>query len=311
MFMWYTHGWKQPAVAPSPWRFKMDVSLRRRLFGDAAFAHPAKLHLGLLQRLIDLYTCSGETILDPMAGSGSLMIAATLGRNVVLRELEPEYVAMMEQAPIRGKLGMFAGQIDIAQGDARTLTGVRCNHIIFSPPYGIEVSGNHMSTERRLEMLSGKYGERWTRKLSKSSSSHGTWVTGFSYVGHGISDNAGNKSGRNYWADMRRVYARCADLLPAPGGRLILILKNHYRRGKLCDVVGQAICEVEALGLPLMARHEREVWPLSLWQRRRREKGQPVVEVEDVLVFGKAKVRSKPDACHCDALAALAEGERV
>jgi len=41
----------------------------------------------------------------------------------------------------------------------------------------------------------------------------------------------------------------------------------------------------EGLGFVLVARHQRRVYPLSLWQRRRKEQGLPVVEEEDVLVF--------------------------
>lgn len=62
------------------WTFPVDRGLRRRLFAPEVFSHPAKLHLGLLQKLIDLYTYPGETLLDPMAGTGSLMIAATQQR---------------------------------------------------------------------------------------------------------------------------------------------------------------------------------------------------------------------------------------
>jgi hypothetical protein len=51
-----------------------DVALRTRWFVPASFQHPAKLHLGLLHWLIEGYTLPGETIADPMAGSGGILL---------------------------------------------------------------------------------------------------------------------------------------------------------------------------------------------------------------------------------------------
>lgn len=70
---------------------------------------------------------------------------------------------------------------------------------------------------------------------------------------------------------------------------MILVLKNHYRRGVLRDIVGQTVVEVEKMGMELVARHGRLIDNPSLWQRRRKEQGLPIVEVEDVLVFRKVQ----------------------
>lgn len=272
------------AVLDQLWTFPVDRGLRRRLFAEEVFSHPAKLHLGLLQKLIDLYTYPGETLLDPMAGTGSLMIAATQQRNVILRDLQPEYVALMQASIpfIHRRAGLFGGLIDIDQADAKTLECPPFDHAIFSPPYGFE-TGDGVSNERRMRILNEKqHGGRWDRYLEQPC--HASFAGGFRYAGG--NQNAGNKSGRNYWADMRPIYGRVAQRLPA-GGLMILILKNHYRRGKLRDIVGMTVVEVEKLGLALVARHGRYIDNPSLWQRRRKEKGEPTVDVEDVLVFKK------------------------
>jgi tRNA G10 N-methylase Trm11 len=272
---------------PAPscgWVFPSDLGVRRRLFAPDVFAHPAKLHLGLLQRLIDLYTCPGQTILDPMAGTGSLLIAATQQRNVILRDLMPEYVEMINRSlpGIRDYAGLFAGLIDVGTGDARVLEVPHFNHIITSPPYGFE-TGNGISNARRARIFAEqKHGGRWDRYLTQPN--HASFAAGFRYAGG--QENTGNKSGRNYWRDMEQIYWRLADLLP-PGGRLILVIKNHYRRGKLIDVTGQTIAVVESMGLNLIARHGRYIDNPSLWQRRRREAGLPIVDVEDILVLSK------------------------
>lgn len=271
-------------ITTSVWRFPVDRHTRRHYFCEEAFSHPAKLHLGLLQRLLDMYTVPGETILDPMAGTGSLMIAATQQRNVILRDIQPEYVDLMSRSVsiIHHRAGLFGGLIDIDCGDARTLECPPFDSIICSPPYGFE-TGAGVSNPRRIALMyQGELGKRWRRYLETPT--HASVAAGFRYLGG--QDNIGNKSGRNYWRDMQCIYERMVALLPA-GGRLILILKNHYRRGRLIDVTGQTICVVQTLGLELAARHQRVVSPLSLWQRRRKEKGLPVIEVEDVLVFVK------------------------
>lgn len=270
-------------AAPDAITFDSDVGERRHLFDEGCFQHPAKMHLGLLRFLVERYTHYDQTILDPMAGSGSLLLGAYLLRNVILRDLQPEYVDLMRKSEIilRRRAGLFCGCIDIAQADARTLEGVTCDHIIFSPPYGFEV-GTPGSWERRVQRLATvHHDKRWQRAFGN--------YTAHNFHYSGGQDNTGNKSGRNYWADMTAIYARCAELL-SPGGLLILVLKNHYRRGKLIDVVGKTVEVISALGPALIARHGRYIDNLSLWQRRRKEQGQPIVEVEDVLVFRKEAV---------------------
>lgn len=266
------------------WRFPVDLPARRRYFCNDVFQHPAKLHLGLLQKLIDLYTRPGETLLDSMAGTGSLMIAATQQRNTILRDIQPEYVAMMNASlpKLRYEAGLFAGTIDIGLCDARVLECPHFDHVITSPPYGFETSSSDIEVRRRRMQNGVAMGRRWERYIEDPAGASA--ANGFTYAGG--RNNTGNKTGRNYWSDMRQIYQRCADLLPS-GGRLILIIKNHYRRGKLKDVTGQTLTEVQALGLRLEARHGRYIDNPSLWQRRRREQGLPIVDVEDVLVFRK------------------------
>lgn len=272
------------STVTAPWKLKSDLPLRRWLFEDEVFAHPAKMHLGLMQRLIDMYSAPGDTLFDPMAGTGSLLYAATLGRNVVLRELEPSYLDLIHYSlpKLCEAAGMLLGRINVGLGDARLPFDVQCDHILFSPPYGIETTTGNMAASRREELLAGKYGERWQRKLGVHSAN---FFSGFNYAGN-APDNTGNKTGRNYWIDMRLIYANCLAAIPSKG-LMIVVLKNHYRRGKLIDIVGETMSEVEALGGSLIARHGRQIDRLSIWVRRRRERGLPVVEVEDVLVFSK------------------------
>ncbi|MBA7568415.1 hypothetical protein ES708_10136 [subsurface metagenome] len=119
-------------------KFKRDTSFRKQFFVPESFAHPAKMDAQLLIWTVEHYTEAGETILDPMAGSGTTMLACTLGRNVVLVELEDKFCKMMRgnwgQVRMRPQLGSTMGSCKIIQGDARQLEGL-CDKIVTSPPY--------------------------------------------------------------------------------------------------------------------------------------------------------------------------------
>ncbi len=77
--------------------FRSDTKQRKLRFMANSFAHPAKLVLPLQLWLIEHYTKLGDWILDPMAGSGTLLVACSLSRNVILIELEEKFVRMCEE----------------------------------------------------------------------------------------------------------------------------------------------------------------------------------------------------------------------
>ncbi|KKN71462.1 hypothetical protein LCGC14_0420410 [marine sediment metagenome] len=120
-------------------KFKVDTKQRKQWFTGMSFSHPAKMSLPLQLWIIENYTKVGETILDPMAGSGTILTACSLGRNVIAIELEGKFVEMMkgnwEKIRQRGaQLGYKMGDCQILQGDSRNLEGL-VDKIISSPPY--------------------------------------------------------------------------------------------------------------------------------------------------------------------------------
>ena len=124
-------------------KFRRDTAFRKQFFVPDSFAHPAKMDAQLLIWCVERYSKVGETILDPMAGSGTTMLACMLGRDVVLVELEEKFIKMCrdnwEQVKMRPQLGYQMGTCQIIQGDARSLKGL-CDKIISSPPYGNRLS---------------------------------------------------------------------------------------------------------------------------------------------------------------------------
>lgn len=93
----------------------------------------------LLLWIVETFTKPGETILDPMAGSGTTMLACILGRHCILVELEEKFIEMCQNnwEKIRHKPqpGYEMGTCQIIQGDARNLSTILCDKIITSQPY--------------------------------------------------------------------------------------------------------------------------------------------------------------------------------
>ena len=120
--------------------FKADKKHRDKYLTAAHFAHPAKMGVPLQRWLIEHYTEVGDTVLDCMAGSGTILIACTMGRNVIAIDLEQKFVKMMEDnwakiQTLGAEMGYEMGTAQIIQGDARDLKNILADCIITSPPY--------------------------------------------------------------------------------------------------------------------------------------------------------------------------------
>ncbi len=265
-----------------------DLGLRYRYFTKESMAHPAKLHLGLLAWIVERYTTPGDTICDPMAGIGSTAYAALLQRNVILREIEPRWLAFAHEnaAEIIRQAGLFAGAIDIGQGDARQPWNAQADHIVFSPPYACEMSNNQGILSHKQRLLAeqpGKLGQRWRLLLEREQTQPGSAGSiQFHYGAHPA--QIGHLRDVAYWQAMGDIYAQARAAIRGHG-HMILVIKDHIRRGVRARVADRTVALCETLGFRLAERHARRVYPLSLWQRRRKEKGEPVIEDEDVLVF--------------------------
>ena len=105
--------------------------------------HPAKFPETLAQEFIEFFTKPGELVLDPMAGTGSTLVAALrCGRNSLGFELNPKYalIACQVLADERASLGTPAEwlkadliQMNAAQADPVQLPII--DYLFTSPPY--------------------------------------------------------------------------------------------------------------------------------------------------------------------------------
>jgi DNA modification methylase len=124
--------------------------------------HPAKFPETLAQEFIEFFTRPGGTVLDPMAGTGSTLVAALrCGRNSLGIELNPKYAQVAQQvlADERTTLGACADDLKawIITADAGLVAvdGLpSIDYLFTSPPYwdmlharGAKTQGTRRSSE--------------------------------------------------------------------------------------------------------------------------------------------------------------------
>lgn len=129
--------------------------------------HPAKFPETLAQEFIEFFTKSGQVVLDPMAGTGSALVAALrCGRHSYGIELNPGYAEIArqvleeERAAIARSNGSTAGvenlTAEVITGNAACIADlVRTHHIppidyvITSPPYWDMLRARGAETQKK------------------------------------------------------------------------------------------------------------------------------------------------------------------
>jgi hypothetical protein len=114
----------------------------------AEVLHPAKYPESLAEQFISAFTKPGDSVLDPMSGTGSTQLAAvSLGRNGFGTELSPFFAELANSRlsefcnPVQGELlelGQQCGSYRIVQADARQIQHLGfplCDYACTSPPY--------------------------------------------------------------------------------------------------------------------------------------------------------------------------------
>jgi DNA modification methylase len=119
-------------------------------------SHPAKFPETLAREFIEFFTKKGETVLDPMAGTGSTLVAALrAGRNSYGIELGAKYVALAERAieAERRALGTAAADLhsEMIHGDASQARDFQLppiHYVLTSPPYWDMLHAKGAATQR-------------------------------------------------------------------------------------------------------------------------------------------------------------------
>jgi DNA modification methylase len=119
--------------------------------------HPAKFPETMAQEFIEFFTKQGETVLDPMAGTGSTLLAALrAGRNSVGIELNPKYAKIAEQLVEGEKKGLGDKgkglRAQVINGDAARIAEYELptfDYVLTSPPYWDMLRAKGAETQKK------------------------------------------------------------------------------------------------------------------------------------------------------------------
>jgi len=251
---------------PTWYNFPRDAAYRKRLFPQfTRDEHPAKANVFLVQECARYVSEPDETVMDIMAGTGTLMVAALIGRKVMLIELENKFQSLiMRHINDLSKYDEYAStMVNLLPGDCSKILPIPgiADHVIFSPPYA------------------GIFKKKELDKFSAET------------LGEGIVDysndpnNVGNLNEFLYHQKMRSIYGKVFDSLPS-GGTLTIIIKDHMDAGNRV-YLGQRAQE-DCIGIGFAA-YQWFKWrpPGSAYLAVHRLHGLEVVNDEDIIIVRK------------------------
>jgi len=256
----------------SPQTFARDHHLRRHLgFAEASFEHKAKLNLNWLAWLLHEHTAPGSVILDPMAGIGSILLAALNQHPTLAGDVEGYWSRLLNRNALRiQRRHLLVAPMLTARWNAARLPlpDASLDTIVTSPPY--------------FDLFSN-----WNRKQANYLDGRHIGPSGLAYGDH-LRQIGNIHVYDDYLRAMRAVYLECRRVL-RPDGKLILILGNKVRERRIVPVTEDTQALVVANGFELLAVHERETIP-SRWRRihGQQDDDYPVIAVETALVFQKS-----------------------
>jgi len=203
--------------------------------------HPAKFPETMAQEFIEFFTKRGGTVLDPMAGTGSTLVAALrAGRHSYGIELNPKYAGIARQiiAEERTALGEAAAQLKTEVITADASHAADCllppaDYVLTSPPY--------------WDMLHAKGAQ--TQKKRRDSSD-------LDVLYSDDPNDLGNL--HNYEEFLAKLVAIYAGLKPIIREKayLTIIVKNVKKGGKIYPLAWDLGCE---LGKVYMLKDEK-IW---------------------------------------------------
>lgn len=268
-----------PKNAEGHIQFPRDQAWRREMFPEDVFKHPAKANMFLVQELVDRFTKVGESILDPFAGTGTLLLGTLAGRHVLLIEIEPMFLELLNScvnkiSQLATRAGCERGNSIILPGDCRKVLPVPCDHAIFSPPYAnITVRGNPFTGRQTYD----------ARK--QDADAEDKFKEGLDVYSGKKSDslNMGLLNPFFFGQHMKRVYRKLADSI-RKGGTVTVIVRDMKGSDGRVMLSAETIRGAEEAGFTLDQWH-KYARPGSPRTDLEESRGHKVIKDEDVLVF--------------------------
>ncbi len=241
-----------------------DVTWRKSMFPEKVMKHLAKLQMYLEQAIYQYVSEPGDTLLDPMGGTGTLMMAALEGRTIITIDIEERYHELQKEVytHLRKSHPDMSPCIQL-YGNCKLVLPIPCNHVIFSPPYGQAFKPGKTLTKFEQE----KYGimEDWYHEYAKTTG------------------NVGLRNTFLYNQDMEKVYKLLFQSI-RPGGTMTVVIKDIIEGGKRTYFSKWINRVCHQIGF------EDYAWFKTLmmggpWQDIRRSRGEETVDDEDCIIY--------------------------
>lgn len=260
-------------------QFPYDIPRRREYFCADSFKHPAKANIFLIERIAELVSKPGERLLDPMSGTGTLMMATLgpggqgwSGKEVVLVEDAAIFHYYQQQSrELFLRRGVPDYAITLLHGPCQDFLPLPVDHIIFSPPYS--------------SVLKFEAKEESTRALGGSTyvGDEGGPTVFEDYLG--TKANFGRLNQFMYNQKISIQYGRMIDGL-RPGGTLTVIVQDIMQGGKRAQLSQWVMRTCVRQGVELVRWEVRHA-PGTGYKKSMKAKGYNVVEGEDIIIMRK------------------------
>lgn len=190
----------------------------KKLYGNGV-AHPAPFSDRILPVLASMLDPSHNAVLDPFAGIGRIHELPELvewDMETTGVEIEPDWAGLHERTHVGNALGL---EFDDETFDA----------VVTSPTYGNRLADSHTAKDGSMRR---SYTHDLGKKLSEENSGGMHWGEEYREF-HLVA-----------WAEAARVLRR--------GGRLVVNISDHIRKGKRQYVSSWHTDAIISLGLPLV-----------------------------------------------------------
>jgi len=247
--------------------FPRDTDYRAKLFPALdPTMHVAKANAWMVKALVEYVSEPGEHILDPFAGTGTILLGVALERRITCIEIEPAFQRIIESniKMLKPDYPNIDELATLVPADVNLLLPIPnfCDHTIFSPPYANVLKKTEAVTRDKTSVDLG-YGAAYL----------------YSQDPHNIS----NLNPFLYHQKMESIYKKLYTSL-RPGGTMTIIIKDRMLARKRERLGDRAQRDCMRLGFEFVARHQ---WYAlgGGYSAINRAMGLETVDEEDLITF--------------------------